>query len=117
MSRWRLAALIACAGCASPDGDPPAVDSTFVSALAELHLADARASLDTTVASPDERAALADSLRQRAFDAHGLDSAALADRLNALATDPALTQATYDAVDSRLALERQGVTPPMPSEE
>ncbi len=103
-----LAALVASAGCGGPSGEGPEADSTLVTALIELHLADARAALDTTA---DDPGALADSLRQRALAIHGLDSAALADRLDDLAADPALAKATYDAVDSRMALERQGMTP------
>lgn len=107
MTARRLAALAAGAlvGCGAPGGDAPAVDSTLVDVLAELHLADARAALDTTAA---DRAGLADSLRQVAVEAHGVDPAAFDDRLDALAADPGLAQATYDAVNDRLARERQG---------
>ena len=121
MSGRALAVVVAsaaAAGCGAPEGDGPAVDSTLVEALAELHLVDARAALDTTDAGP----ALAESLRARALAAHGLDSVRLAARLDGLADDPALARATYDALDTRLALERQGITagqeapaPPYPS--
>ena len=100
-------------GCGAPSGEPAAADSTFVTALIDLHLADARAALDTT---GRDRRAVADSLRRRALDAHGLDSAALAARLDALADDPALARATYDAVEKRMGLERQGLTPPNPDD-
>ena len=112
MTRWRPVALAAAAGaaavagCGAPEGDGPDVDSTFVEALAELHLADARAALDTTRRDP----AFAESLRARALAAHGLDSAALAERVDGLAGDPDLARATYDALDARLSLERQGVS-------
>ena len=92
-------------GCGAPEGEAPAVDSTLVEALAELHLADARAALDTTRRDP----AFAESLRTRALAAHDLDSAALAARLNRLARDPDLARATYDALDAHLSLERQGL--------
>ena len=98
-------ALSALAGCGdAPDGDAPDVDSTLVDVLADLHLADARAALDSTGA----RDRLADSLRQSALRAHGTDSAALARRLNRVADDPERLRATYDALDTRLSLEQQG---------
>lgn len=112
MKRGRWLLLVGLAACGGAEGDAPPVDSTFVSALAELHLADARAALDSTVASRGTRAALADSLREQVFELHGLDAATLAERLDALAADPDLATATYDAVDSRLSFERQGATPP-----
>ncbi len=99
-------AVASAAACGAPSGEAPAVDSTLVEALADAHLADARAALDTTGRDPG---ATADSLRRVALAAHDLDSAALAARLRALADDPALTRATYDALDARLSLERRGV--------
>ena len=101
-----LVAAASGAGCGAPEGSAPAADSTFVEALADLHLADARAALDTTRRDP----AFAESLRAEALAAHGLDSAALAARMDGLAADPDLARATYDALDARLSLERQGVT-------
>ena len=102
-----LAVVVAgVAACGAPSGAAPAVDSALVEALADGHLADARAALDTT---GRDQAAVADSLRRVALATHGLDSAALAARLDALASDPALAQATYDSLDARLALERRGV--------
>lgn len=103
-----LPLIAAASGCgdAPEGGDAPAIDSTLVEVLADLHLADARAALDTTARDPDR---LADSLRRRAHLAHDLDSAALADQLDDLADDPARLRATYDALDTRLSLERQGV--------
>ena len=95
----------AVAGCAGDDAPPP-VDTALVDVLVEVHLADARGAYDTTATD-----ARADSLRRAALAAHGLDSAALAGRLDALARDPARARATYDAVDERLVLERQGVGP------
>ena len=110
----RLATLVvgaaaALTGCGGPEaGEPPAVDSTLVDLLADVHLADARAALDTTGANPQR---VADSLRGVALRTHGLDSAALNARLDALAEDPELARATYDALDARLARERQGLPP------
>ncbi len=93
------------AGCGgAPDGTGPDADSTLVDLLADLHLADARASLDSTA----RRDRFADSLRQSVLGAHGTDSAALAQRLERLADDPELVRATYDALDNRLNLEQQG---------
>ncbi len=96
-----LAAGLAVAGC----GSEPAADPEMVDVLAEVHLADARAALDTSGA---DRTALADSLRRVALTAHGLDPAALADRLDALAASPDLVRVTYDSVEARLARERRG---------
>ncbi|WP_420456839.1 DUF4296 domain-containing protein [Rubrivirga sp.] len=96
-----LAAGLVLGGCGPGD----TVDPALVDALVELHLADARAALDTSDA---RRPALADSLRRVALDAHGLDSTALAARLDALAVSPDLAQATYDSVEARLTRERQG---------
>ena len=108
-----LAAASGAAGCGGPSGEPPAADSTLVTALIDLHLADARAALDT---SGRDGRAVADSLRRLALDAHGLDSAALEARLEAFADDPALARATYDALEQRMGLERQGLTPPNPGD-
>lgn len=99
---WAALAL-AVGGCGAPTGEPPVADSTLVDVLAELHLADARAALDST------RSGHADSLRAVALAAHDLDDAALADRLDALARAPDRLRATYDLLDTRLALERQGI--------
>lgn len=104
------AALLAASGPAAGCGAEPggadtdaAPDSVLVEALAEVQLADARAALaPDSVRSP----AFGDSLRRVALRAHGLDSAALAARLDALADDPALARATYDAVADRLSTER-----------
>lgn len=103
----RAAAVLtlALAACSSADGDAPTADSTTVAVLAEVQLADARATLDSL------EAATADSLRRAALEAHGWNEGDLEDALDALVQDPALTKATYDAVDVRLGLERQGVTP------
>ena len=99
--------MAAGAGCgAPPEGDGPQADSLFVEALADVHLADARAALDTTGRDPD---ALAESLRAVALAPHRLDASALAERLDMLADDPERLRVTYDALESRLALERQGV--------
>lgn len=100
-----LGALLGLAACgdAAPD-----VDADLVDALTELHLADARAAIDTADAWRD---VLADSLRTVALATHGLDSATLAARLDALAADPDLSRATYDSVEARLVRERQGALP------
>jgi hypothetical protein len=105
VSRGALVVLaLALAACDGAD-DPADVDPALVDALVELHLADARAALDTVEA---RRPALDDSLRHVALDAHGLDSAGLEARLDALAEAPALARATYDSVEARLVRERQG---------
>ena len=94
------------AGCGgAPSGAAPDADSTLVDLLADLHLADARAALDST----DRRDRLADSLRRSVYGAHGTDSVALAERLERMADDPELVRATYDALDTRLNLEQQGI--------
>lgn len=101
-----LGVLAVAAGCGdAPQGDGTAIDSTLVDVLADLHLADARAALDTTARDP---ARLGDSLRQVALVAHDLDSATLAARLDRLSEDPQQLRATYDALDTQLGLERQG---------
>ena len=99
----RLVALaVALAACGGAEGGAgPAVDSALVDVLAEVYLAEARAALS-------ERAGGADSLRARALDAHDLDADALDRRLDALARDPALAEATYAAVAERLRAERRG---------
>lgn len=99
-------AVASVSACGAPSGQAPDVDSTLVEVLADGHLADARAALDTT---GRDQSVVADSLRRVALAVHDLDSAALAARLGALAADPVLAQATYDSLDARLALERQGV--------
>ena len=108
MRRAVVALAVLLGGCGGSEAEAPEADPALVSALAELHLADARAALDTVAT---DRAALAESLRAVALAAHGLDSAGLARQLDALAADPALAGVTYDALDTRLSLERQGVTP------
>ena len=97
-------ALAACGGGAPTDPTTVAVDSLFVDALVEVHLADARAAL-----SPDtlRRPAIAESLRAVVLAAHGLTEGALDARLADWATDPAVATAHYDAVDTRLSAERQ----------
>ena len=114
MTARRLAGLVAaglaasgaggCGGGSAPE-EGPAVDSVLVEALAEVHLADARAAL-----APDSlRPGLGDSLRRVALRAHGLDAEALDGRLGDLADDPETARATYDAVADRLARERRAV--------
>ena len=107
MAALTLVGLAACDGA----DDPNDVDPALVDALVELHLADARAALDTVEA---RRPALADSLRRVALKARGLDSAVLEARLDALARTPALARATYDSVETRLVRERQGPPAPPP---
>ena len=103
-----VALAASAAGCdggrASDDG--PAVDSTLVEALVEVHLADARAGLAPDSLGPGA----ADSLRAVALRAHGLDGDALERRLDALVDDPEAARAVYDAVADRLSEERRGAT-------
>ena len=106
-----LAGTVVLGGC--DEGAGPDVDPALVDALVELHLADARAALDTSEA---RRPVLAESLRQVALDAHDLDSARLERRLDALASDPARAEATYDSVEARLVTERQGLPPDAPTD-
>lgn len=106
-----VAGLAACGGGEPAETESVAVDSAFVDALVELHVADARAAL-----APDtlRRAALAESLRAVALAAHGLTADAVGARLAAWATDPAVATAHYDAVDARLSAERQAAPLPTP---
>lgn len=100
-----LALLLA--GCGAPDaasGGGPPVDSALVAALTDLHLADARAAL---APDPARTKPVADSLRAVALATHGLDASDLRARLDALAADPALARATYDAIEAALSDERQ----------
>lgn len=105
-----LAAIVATVGCGTDGADEDAVpvDSTFVDALVDLQLADARAALASDSLDPDR---VADSLRRLALDLHGLDSVTLTRRLDALAETPAVARATYDAVDAQLARERRSGLP------
>ena len=97
-------ALVGCgAETASGDEGPP-VDSTLVALLADLHLADARASLSADSTGETAR----DSLRAVAFAAHGTEADRVEDRLDALGRDPELARATYGAVQDRLESEGQG---------
>ena len=84
------------------DEAPAGTDPALVDAVAELHLADAVAETDSL------DAAAARALRAEALALHGLDSAALADRLRALAAQPDALGALYDSVALQLTLERQG---------
>ena len=102
-----LAALAALPGCGPEPGaeaEPVPVDSALVRVLTDVALADARAS----IAAPARRAALADSLRAVALDAHGLSAGDLRGRQDALARDPDAARATYDALDRALTDERNG---------
>ena len=101
--RGALVAALALAGCGPDvpaDGpDAPPVDSAFVDALADVHLAEARAALAGHPAA---------SLRGAALARHGLDSAAFGRRQAGLSGDPEALRATYDALDRALAAERAG---------
>ncbi|WP_412062499.1 DUF4296 domain-containing protein [Rubrivirga sp. IMCC45206] len=105
MRRLALAGLALLAGCAPSEPERPEPDPALVDALVELHLADAVAALDSTASDT-----FADSLRDAALAAHGLDSAALAARLDALADDPGMVQVTYEALGERILAEREGRT-------
>lgn len=100
--------LVGCGGASASENGGPPVDSTLVSLLADLQLADARAAL-----APDSmRGDMADSLRRLALVVHDTEADRLEDRLDALGRDPALTRATYEAVEDRLDDERQGPLTP-----
>ena len=92
-----LACALALAACGAPeagaDGDSVPTDTTLAHALADLHLAAARAE---TTGEP------ADSLRRVALAPHGLDSAALADRVRRATRAPAAAAALSRAVTERL---------------
>lgn len=94
-------------GCGSNDEadqtDFVPVDSTLVELLADLHLADARASAfeDSAAVSP----------RDSVLTRRDLSEADLAETLRDLAEDPDVASATYSAVETRLSLERQGGLP------
>ena len=100
--RLRPLAVAACAlalaACGAPDADadpePVATDSTLAAALADLHLADARAE---TTGEPR------DSLRAAALDLHGLDSTTLADRVERATRRPDEAAALTRAVSERLS--------------
>lgn len=114
MTRAVAVALVWLAGCGGDEaGEGPTdavpVDSALVDALADLHLADARASLADSARQP----VLAESLRAVALGAHGLTEADFRARQADLARDPATARATYDAVDRALTAERSGA-PPLP---
>lgn len=100
--RLILVGALAAAGCG--DAEAPAPDPALVDALAELHLADARAEVDS-LGLDSTRA-----LRAAALAAHGLDSLALADQVRALARQDGALAALYDSVTLRLTLERQGAS-------
>ncbi|MEM1116701.1 MAG: hypothetical protein AAF845_08925 [Bacteroidota bacterium] len=102
-----LASVLILAGCgadAASEADAPPVDAALVALLADLHLADARATLAPDSTQPHLR----DSLRAVALAAHDTEAEALDDRLDALSRDPALARATYDATEDRLEDEGQG---------
>ena len=106
--------LVLLAGCGgadeAADGLPLTVpvDSALVDVLADVHLADARASL----ADSARQDALAESLRAVALGAHGLSEADLRARQDGLLRDPETARATYDAVDRALTAERTGAPTP-----
>ena len=96
-----LVALAACSGEGAP-GAAPAVDSTLVDLLVDLHLADARGEGD---------AAAADSLRQLVYRLHDTDSTRLQERLDRLASEPGAALDLVEAVEVRLSDERNGLGP------
>jgi hypothetical protein len=104
--------LVLLAGCGGADeAEPPEavpVDSALVDVLADVHLADARASLADSARQP----ILAESLRAVALGAHGLSEAGLRARQDGLLRDPETARATYDAVDRALTAERTGAPTP-----
>ena len=103
-----LAVLAATGGAGCGDGrDAPetaAVDSSLVHILVDLHLADARGAVH---ADP----ALGDSLRDLVYEAHGLDSTQLDQRLADTARRPGAVDALTEAVETQLTTERQTTSP------
>ena len=105
-----LALAFLAAGCGedAPDDpsaddladDAPAVDSTLVDLLVDLHLADARGHDD---------GAAADSLRQLVYRLHATDSTRLQERLDELASEPGAALDLAEAVETELSDERNGV--------
>ena len=95
-------ALAACGGEDAPEDDAPDVDSTLVTLLVDLHLADARGLDD---------AAAADSLRQLVYRLHATDSTRLQERLDALASAPGAALDLAEAVETQLSTERHRAAP------
>ena len=108
MRRPTALLLVLLAGCSAPDptgsGLPDAVpvDSALVDALADVQIAEARA----TLAAPAPRGAVADSLRAVALAAHDMSEDDLRRHQARLARDPAEARATYDAVAGALDAAR-----------
>ncbi len=84
---------------------PDRVDPALVDALAELHLADARAALDSAEA---RRPALADSLRRSRSTPTASTRPAWAPASTRSPRTPDLARATYDSVEATLVRERRG---------
>ena len=111
MRRAAAIALLAVSGCgkapadavtgAATGAEPVSVDSSLVDLLADLALADARA--ETTPAP--RRAVVQDSLRAVALAIHGVSLDDARDRQVALARNPLVARATYDAVERALTAE------------
>jgi hypothetical protein len=98
-----FAAPVHLTGCG--DGSAPAeraaVDSTLVTVMADLYLADARSQL---LNDPNQ----GDSLRDLVYEMHGLDSLRLEQRLGDLVQRPGAVAALTDAVETRLSNEQRG---------
>ena len=101
-------ALLATGGCAGPNDDDASVNRELAYALAELHLADARAetlALDSLAA---------DSLRRAALAPLGIAPESVERQAELLASDLPRVEALYDAVVDTLQHERRSPSPPTP---
>ncbi|MDX1418639.1 MAG: hypothetical protein R3181_01625 [Rubricoccaceae bacterium] len=96
-----LLTALALTGCGGATDEAPPPDPELVAALVPLHLADARA--EATGESRDSLRAAAYAHARRAT---GLDSAALAARLDAVAGRPAEAAVLFQSLQDSLALLR-----------
>ncbi len=102
---FMLIATCSITGCESASETERAeADSSLVNLLVDLHLADARGTVD-------EDPALGDSLRDLVYEMHGLDSTQLQQHLDALALRPGAVAVLTEAVETQLSTELHNVSP------